>query len=291
MSYFISILNLILIYIILTESYNLVLGYTGMVHIGHVAFMAIGAYASALITAAGYPFWMGLVGGISISALCGLILAIPTVRFKEDYFVAATLGMGEIIRLIIINERDYTGGSTGITKIARPELFGISFASDFALLAFNAVITLIVLLFVYRLVSSPFGKVLESIREDEIAAESLGKNTWAVKVQILIIAAALAGLSGVLYAHTLQFIDPETFNIHRLIFIFLIVIFGGSGNFWGPVVGTIILFTIFEAMRFLPLKPAVLGPLRWMIYSAILIAIIILKPKGIMGEKLTRKKL
>ena len=292
MNFFIYIANLILIFIILTQSYNLVLGYTGMVHVGHVAFMAIGAYTSAILTTTfGLPFWSGLIFGVLGAAFAGLILGIPTVRFRDDYLVAATLGMGEIIRIILINERDFTGGSTGITKIARPEIFGIHFSSDGLLFILLLIITALVLLFVRRLTGSPFGKVLEAIREDETAAISLGKNTWRRKLEILVIAAALAGLSGVLYAHTTQFIDPEAFNIHRLIFVFLIVVFGGSGTFWGPVVGTIILYSLFEAMRYLPLKPSVLGPLRWIIYSSILIAMIILKPKGIMGEKLLRRKL
>lgn len=291
MDYFLNIINLVLIFIILTESYNLVLGYSGMIHVGHVAFMAIGAYISALLTLAGYPFWIGLVFGTFGAGFAGLLLGIPTVRFKEDYLVAATLGMGEIIRLVLLNERQFTGGSSGLTKIARPELFGIAFQTQSSLLIFNGIITVLVLLFVWRLVKSPFGKVVESIREDDVAAQTLGKPTTYKKLQILVIAAALAGLSGVLNAHTVQFIDPDTFGIQRMIFIFLIVVFGGTGNFWGPIVGTIILYTLFESMRFLPLPPHVLGPLRWIFYALILITMIILKPKGIMGKKLVRKKL
>lgn len=291
MDYFLLIIIQIFIFIILSQSYNLVLGYSGMIHVGHVAFMAIGAYTSALLTLAGQPFWVGLVCGLFTSGLVGLVLAVPTVRVRDDYLVAATLGMGEIVRLILLNERDFTGGSTGLPKILRPELFGISFQSNLALLGLVVIITALVLIFVWRLVHSPFGKVLESIREDETAAKSLGKNAWLRKMQILVIAATLAGLSGVLYAHTTQFIDPDIFGITRMIFIFLIVVFGGYGTFWGPVFGTAILFTLFESMRFLPIPAHILGPLRWILYSGILIIMIILKPRGIVGGKLHRKKL
>lgn len=291
MDYFLTIINYILIYIILAQSYNLVLGYTGMIHVGHVAFMAIGAYASSLVTLSGAPFLTGLIVGVLAAAVAGLILAIPTVRVREDYLVAATLGMGEIIRLFILNERDFTGGSTGLTKIMRPEIFNFVFQNNFYLMLLLAAIMAVVLILVRRIICSPFGKVLEAVREDETASQNLGKNTWKAKIQILVIGAALAGLAGALYAHTTQFIDPDTFNIQRMIFVLLIVVFGGSGTFWGPIVGTVILFAIYETMRFLPFPPHVLGPLRWMLYAAILIFIIIFKPKGVMGEKLVKKKL
>ena len=291
MDYFISIAILILIFIILTQSYNLVLGYTGMIHVGHIAFMAIGAYTSALITIAGMPFWFGALSGIVVAGFVGLMLALPTVRFRDDYIVAATLGMGEIIRLIILNERALTGGSTGLTKIARPTFFGIILNNNASLFIFVLVMALASLALVWRTVHSPFGKVLESIREDEIASQSLGNNTQATKVKVLVIASMLAGLSGVLYAHATQFIDPPTFGITRMTFVLLIVMFGGIGNFWGPIVGTAALMILVESIRFLPLPDQILGALRWIIYASVLIVVIILKPKGIMGEKSVRKKL
>lgn len=293
MDFFLNTANHIFIFFILAQSYNLVLGYTGMIHVGHIAFMAIGAYASSLLVLAGFPFWMGLLAGVAGAALVGLILGIPTVRFREDYLVGATLGMGEIIRLILLNERQITGGSSGLTKIPRPELFGISFDSNLSLLFFILIITVISLLIMWRIVNSAFGRVLEAIREDETAAKSLGKNTWERKLQILVIGALFAGLAGVLYAHTNQFIDPDsqTFGIDRMIYVFLIVVFGGAGKFWGPIVGTTILYILFESLRFVPIPPHILGPLRWIIFSTILIAMIIYRPKGIMGEKLVRKKL
>lgn len=292
MDYFFLILTLICIYIILTQSYNLVLGYAGMIHVGHVGFMAIGAYTSALLTAkTGLPFWEGVVFGALAAGLAGFILAIPTVRFRDDYLVAATLGMGQIIRIIILNERQITGGSTGVTKIPRPDVFGHVLLDNFELFIFAALIALFAMIIIWHITNSPFGKVIESIREDEIAASSLGKNVWLKKLQILVIAAVFAGLAGAIFAHSTQFIDPDTFDIHLMIYIFLIVIFGGSGKFWGPILGSIILYGFYESLRFLYLPSHVLGPLRWIIFSVVLIAMIILKPKGILGEKLVRKKL
>ncbi len=292
MAYFFLVLTLISIYIILTQSYNLVLGYTGMIHVGHVGFMAIGAYTSALLTTkAGLPSWEGIVLGSLAAGLVGLILALPTVRFREDYLVAATLGMGQIIRIVILNERQITGGSTGVTKIPRPDVFGHVLLDNFELFIFAAIIALFAMLIIWRITHSPFGKVLESIREDEIAAASLGKNVWLKKLQILVIAAMFAGLAGALFAHTTQFIDPDTFDIHLMIYVFLIVVFGGSGKFFGPIIGSVILYAFYESLRFLSLRASILGPMRWIIFAVILIGMIILKPKGILGEKLIRKKL
>lgn len=292
MDFFLIIVAQILIFIILSQSYNLVLGYGGMVHVGHIGFMAIGAYSSALLTVkAGVPFELGVFYGTLFAAFAGLILAIPTVRFREDYLVAATLGMGEIIRITLLNERQLTGGSTGVSKIARPEIFGVALQNNFLLVCFIFIITAGVLLFVRRVTHSPFGKAIESIREDEIAARALGKNVWLKKVQILVIAAGLAGLSGALYAHTVQFIDPEGFGLTRMMIIFLIVVAGGAGTFWGPALSAPLVYGIFEAMRFLPFPNNLLGPLRWITYGIILIIIIMLKPKGLLGEKLVRKKL
>lgn len=291
MDYYLNLASLILIFIILSQSYNLVFGYTGMIHVGHAAFMAIGAYTSALLAEAGVPFLAGLFAAVAAAGVSGFLLGLPTVRFRDDYLVAATLGMGEIIRLVLLNERKFTHGSDGIPGIKRPEIFGVSLDDNLMLFFFILFITVIVMIFVWRTVHSPFGKVLESIREDEIGSQSLGKNTSHKKLAVLVIAASLAGLAGVLFAHTTQFIDPDSFNIHRMIYIFLIVVLGGTGTFWGPVIGTIIVYTLFEQIRFLPLDARYLGPLRWIIFSTVLIAIIILKPTGIMGKKLLKKKL
>lgn len=291
MDFYLNSIIRIFILIVLAQSYNLVIGYAGIVHVGHIAFMAIGAYTSALLTLAGVPFWIGALSGILAAGLAGLLLGLPTVRFRDDYIVAATLGMGEIVRLIITNERSLTGGSTGLPKIARPEIFGIAFSSNISLVILAAFIAAGVLAVVWAITKSPFGKSLEAIREDEVAAESLGKNTSFKKVQVLVIGALFAGLAGVMDAHSFQFIDPDKFNIHMMIFLFLIVVFGGSGTFLGPIVGVLILYTLFEAMRFLPLPPDKLGPMRWIIYAVIFMCMIIYKPTGIMGKRIHKKKL
>lgn len=291
MDYFLTIASLIAVMIILTQSYNLVLGYTGMVHVGHVGFMAIGAYTSALLAAAGQHFIISLMSGILMAGAAGFLLSLPTVRFREDYLVAATLGMGEIIRLILLNEREFTGGSTGIQVLASPELFGILFDTKISLFLLVFGFAVLAMALIWFLVHSPLGRVLEAIREDETAAKTLGKNTTLRKIQILTIAALFAGLAGVLYANVLQFISPSAFNIDLMIYVFLIVIFGGSGYFWGPIAGTVILYIVFEIFRHIGLPPSIYGPLRWILFSLILIAMIILKPKGILGGKLERKRL
>ncbi|PIQ77777.1 branched-chain amino acid ABC transporter permease [Candidatus Peregrinibacteria bacterium CG11_big_fil_rev_8_21_14_0_20_46_8] len=292
MEFIANIIAIMCLFALLYQGYNLILGYGGMLHVGHVAFMGVGAYVSALLTVkAGFSVLSGVTLGTLATGLLALLLAIPTVRFREDYLVAATLGMGEIIRIFILNERKLTGGSFGIVNIPRPAPFGVELASNVDMMIFLLIITTAVMLCVWRIVHTPFGRSIESIREDEIAASALGKNVWLKKVQILVLGALIAGLAGALFAHHIQFIDPSSITLDRMILVLLAVMLGGSGTFWGPIFSTILLVGLFEAMRFLPIPSHVLGPLRWIIYAAILIIIMIHKPTGLLGKKFSRKKL
>lgn len=291
MDYFLNYLIFVCIFIILSQGYNLVIGYTGLLHFGHIAFMAIGAYASSLLMLkAGIAFWLAAPGGMFLAALVGFLLAKPTVRFREDYLAIATVGLSETVRIILINWRSLTEGALGLDKIPKPQFFHYTVNTNIRYFFFVLLITIGINLFVYRLVKSPFGRILETIREDEVASTSIGKNVTRYKIIILTIGAALAGLAGVLGAHFVAYIDPFVFSLDRMVFILLIVMLGGAGNFWGPILGTLILYSLFEGLRFVPLPEAQLGALRWIIYSLGLIIIMIYKPTGILGKKLLRKK-
>lgn len=278
-------------FIIISQGYNLIIGYTGLLHFGHIAFMAIGAYTSALLSLKlGVPFSVSALAGVLLAALIGFILGRPTVRFREDYLAIATIGLSETVRIILVNWRSVTEGALGLPGIPYPTFFGKVINTNAEYFVLVLVITVLVNLFVYRLVKSPFGRVLETIREDEIASLAIGKNVVKYKIIALTLGAALAGLGGVLNAHFVTYIDPFVFNIDRMAFILLIVMLGGAGNFWGPVIGTFILYSIYEGLRFVPLPSAHLGPLRWIIYSLGLVLIMIYKPSGLLGKKLLRKK-
>lgn len=290
MNYILAIAIFILIYIILTQSYNLILGYTGMIHIGHMAFMAIGAYTSSLLAISGIPSVLSVLIGMGGAGIAGLILGIPSIRFKEDYLVVATLGLAEIVRAVLINWTSVTEGPLGLPGIPQPNIFGFKIDTNFEYLVFIGLIALLVNIFIYRLVKSPFGRILEVIREDETAALSIGKNVFKYKLTALTLGAMIAGLAGALLAHYTTFIEPNIFCMDFMGFVLLIVIFGGGGNFWGPIIGTAILYSLSEIPRFLPFPPAVLGPMRWLFYAIILVIIVIFKPTGLMGKKLLKKK-
>lgn len=290
MDFFLNLLIFMGTFMIVGQSYNLVLGYTGMVHVGHIAFMAVGAYTSALLSLSGVPFFISVLAGLVLAGIVGFVLAFPTVRVKEDYLVAVTLGLGEITRSVLLNWRSVTEGALGLPGIPHPNIFGWIANTNFEYFIFVMIITVAVQFFVYRLVRSPFGRVLETIREDEIAALTLGKNVWKYKIMVLVIGAILAGLGGILSAHFTTYIDPFIFNIDRMVFILVIVMVGGMGNFWGTIVSTAVLYSLLELIRFLPLPSAKLGAIRWLLFALTLVIIMIYKPKGLLGKRLVKKK-
>ncbi len=278
----------IAIYAIFALSLNVEVGYTGLFNFGHVAFFGIGAYTSALLTLAGIPFIWSLPAALFMAGLCGFLLSIPALKLQGDYFGIATLGFGEILRMIVNNEVWLTKGPMGLPGIPRPELFGIVFdslprylvlSSGFALLTFS------ILAFV---VLSPFGRALKAVRDDETAAEILGKNAYRFKIKSFAIGSVFAGLAGVLWAHYTTFIGPGDFTLTETILVLLIVVMGGKGTFLGPVAGAVVLIVFQESVRFLRLPPEwtrLLGPLQQMIFGLLLVVLMVFRPEGIIREK------
>src|SRR3989344_4857235 len=289
-AYVIHLLILVGIYIILAISLNLAMGFTGLLNIGHVAFYGIGAYTSALLALnLGVPFWLGLLVGGLIAALFGLLLAIPTLKLKGDYFAIATLGFAVIIENIFRNWISLTGGPLGLPGIPKPSLFGFTF-SGFSYLILVAFFVFLTYIIIKHITDAPFGRVLKAIREDELATSSLGKNIVKYKTQSLGISAFFAGIAGSLYAHYITFIDPSSFTILESILIISMIIVGGLASIRGAVVGAIILVLLPEPLRFLPLPSFAIGALRQMIYAGLLVYLLIKKPKGILGEFTFKKE-
>jgi len=289
-AYVIHLLILVGIYIILAISLNLAMGFTGLLNIGHVAFYGIGAYTSALLALnLGVPFWLGLLVGGLIAALFGLLLAIPTLKLKGDYFAIATLGFAVIIENIFRNWISLTGGPLGLPGIPKPSLFGFTF-SGFSYLILVAFFVFLTYIIIKHITDAPFGRVLKAIREDELATSSLGKNIVKYKTQSLGISAFFAGIAGSLYAHYITFIDPSSFTILESILIISMIIVGGLASMKGAVAGAIILVLLPEPLRFLPLPSFAIGALRQMIYAALLVILLIKRPQGIFGEFSLKKE-
>ncbi|KOA18111.1 high-affinity branched-chain amino acid transport system permease protein LivH [Clostridium homopropionicum DSM 5847] len=262
------LLNIVVIgiNIILAVSLNLITGFTGQFSLGHAAFMSIGAYASAVVTAKlGLPFVVGLIVAAICAALAGIIIGIPTLRLKGDYLAIATLGFGEIVRIVILNN-EYVGGASGMNDIPQ--------YTTWTWLFFMVALTLVLL---KNFIDSKSGRACIAIREDEIAAEAMGINTTYYKVLAFAIGALFAGIAGGLYSGYFYFIKPDAFGFMKSIDILVIVVFGGMGSMVGSVVGAVALSIISLVLQSVP-------ELRMVIYSVILFVIMVYRPQGIMGN-------
>lgn len=273
---------------IMALSLNLEFGHTGLPNFGKVAFFMIGAYTSALITLAGYPFIFGITGAMVVSAFFGAIVSLPAIRLREDYLAILTLAFGEILRLILKNEEWIAGGVLGLKGI--PEaLTTTSFKS--ALYGHLIVVYIFVVtfyIFLRFLEKSPYGRLLKAIREDELAAQSLGKNTVWYKAQALAIGSAIAGSSGGLYAQYLSYIGPDLFMPVITFAVWAMVIIGGVGNHKGVLVGALIyqIFErgsrIFKDYLQIPIDP---NNMMFMIFGLLLIIVLMFRPEGLIKEE------
>ncbi len=285
MEYILHILVIAGIYIILTLSLNLIVGYTGLPALGHAAFFAVGAYISALLALnLGISPWIGLIVGASFAALTGVVIGASSLRLKGDYFALVTIAFAFIVYYTAKNWVSVTRGPMGLPGIPGFSIFGLSLDSTFSYFILVFVFVLITIFIVRRIVDSPFGRVLKSIREDEIAAEALGKDTTKHKLLAFVIGAFFAGIAGSLYAHYITFIDPSSFTIMESILILLMVIFGGMGSINGSILGAIILVVFPELLRFLGMPSAIAAPTRQMIYGLVLIILMIKRPQGLLGR-------
>jgi len=276
--YYKGILILAFINIILAVSLNLINGITGLFSIGHAGFMAVGAYVSALLSLnmgrwefvspqvqAVIQFPLVLLAGGLAAALAGLVIGIPTLRLRGDYLAIATLGFGEIIRVVALN-LNITRGARGIASI--PNYTSLWWAQLFA------VVTVVI---IWNIVHSNHGRAMVAIREDEIAAEAMGINTTYYKVLSFTIGAFFAGVAGGLLAHHLTFISPKTFDVLKSIEILLMVVLGGLGSITGSVIAAIVLTALPEVLRFLQAY-------RMVIYAGTLVVLMIFRPQGLFGR-------
>lgn len=263
------LLNIVIIgiNIILAVSLNLITGFTGQFSLGHAAFMSVGAYTSAVVTAKlGHPFVVGIISAGCFAALAGILIGIPTLRLKGDYLAIATLGFGEIVRIILLRI-DYVGGATG--------LMDIPFYTNWTWLFFLTVGAVII---IRNFTKSYHGRACIAIREDEIAAEASGINVTYYKVLAFTVGAFFAGIAGALYANYFVFIKPESFGFMKSIDILVIVVFGGMGSIGGSIVGAV-------ALSIISLLLQNFNELRMVVYALILFIIMVYRPQGLLGDK------
>ncbi len=282
--YLIHLLILIGIMMILALSLQLSMGFGGLINLGHIAFYAIGAYTSAILVQAGVPFGAAIIAAGTLAMILGFLVAIPVHRLKGDYLALATMGFAFVTYAVALNWTSFTHGPLGIAGIQKPLIFGVIIKSPVSYLALTWIITFLTYLIIRRITRSPFGKVLEAIRDDELAARCLGKNTMKMKSYCLGISAFFAGIAGSLYAHYISYIDPSTFSVLQIIPVLAIVIIGGLGSLRGTMIATIILVLLPEPLRFIGFPSSIVGPARQLMYAVMLIIILLYKPRGFFGK-------
>jgi len=283
-AYLIHLLILICIYLILAISLQLSVGFTGLLNLGHIAFYAIGAYTSALLALNGFPFWFCFLSAGILAMIFGFLLSLPTNKLKGDYLALATMGFSFVVYAVLLNWTSLTRGPLGLPGIPKPKIFGISFSDNFSFLILVAIIAIISYLIIKRITISPFGKVLEAIRDNELIVRVLGKNTFKMKSLALMVSSFFAGIAGSLYAHYITFIDPSSFTLLQLIPVLSIVIIGGLASLEGTILATIILVLLPEPLRFIGFPSSIVGPARQILYALLLLLILIYKPKGFYGR-------
>jgi branched-chain amino acid transport system permease protein len=291
MDYLLHILILIGIYVILSVSLNLIAGYAGLLSIAHAAFYGVGAYVAALMALNLHStFLVNIICAVIVSGLLGALVGIPSLRIRDDYFVIATFAFQVITFSILNNWVSFTGGPMGLPGIPQPTIFGLQVSSHLGFLIFIALFCALTLWVTRRIVRSPFGRVLKAIREDEVFAQTAGKNVAAYKIIVFVVGAGMAAVAGVMYAYYISFIDPTSFTVMESIFIISIVIIGGTGSLWGPVAGAVVLVLLPELLRFLGLPSSVAANLRQIIYGGLLVAFMMWRPRGFLGEYAFHRK-
>jgi branched-chain amino acid transport system permease protein len=273
-NYLIDVAVMVWIYSILALGLNIVVGWTGLLNLGYVAFYAIGAYTYSILNVSLHiPFWIGLPISMTTAGIAGFILGLPVLRLRGDYLAIVTLGFGEMTRIILNNWDSLTHGPNGIMNIARPALMGFVCRKPvhyYYLCLFFSLLTVFIL---NRLYNSRIGRGWISVREDELAAGAMGVNVTRYKLLAFTLGAMFAGMAGSLFASKMTFISPESFTFMESVTILCMVVLGGLGSIPGCLLGAVILVVLPEVMRDF-------SNFRMLIFGAALIAMMVLRPQG-----------
>ncbi len=285
MNYLFHIAVMINIYIILSLSLNLIVGVGGMMSLCHAAFYGIGAYIGTLAMVNwGWSFIPALFLSVVGTAALSLLISYPSLKLKGDYFVLGSLGFQSIVFIILYNWIDVTRGPYGISGIPTPNLFGFKIQGLPLWFAFSTTIMGVCVVLISLIMDSPFGRTLRSIRDDEIAAGSLGKNIPWFKIRTFAVAAGFAAVAGMMFSGYMRYIDPTSFTIMESVFILSIIIIGGAGNLQGPIIGAVVLVVLPELLRFVGMPDAIAANMRQIIYGLAMILLIRWRPQGLLGE-------
>lgn len=276
-NYYRDVLTLTGMYAVLALGLNLMVGQTGLLNLGYAAFYAIGAYTYAILsTRFGLSFWPGLAVGAATSAFMALLIGLSTLRLRGDYFAIVTLGLGEITRIVLNNSDSITGGPNGIARIGRPSIGGMVLSTPLHFYYLILIIAIITVFAMDRLMVSRIGRAWVAIREDEIAAEAMGVNTFRMKLLAFVVASAWAGLVGVFFAAKMAFVSPESFTFFESVLILCMVVLGGMGSIPGIILGAFLLVTLPEVFRDF-------ADFRMLGFGVALVLMMVFRPQGLLG--------
>lgn len=283
MSYFLLLLVHFEIFALVALSLNLLVGYAGLLHPAHAAYVGIGAYTYALISAEGVGFGISLGAAGAVCALASLLVSIPACRYRGNAFVMASLAAQVGLFALFYNWVDLTGGPFGLSGIAKPTILGSTFRSNEHIAVLYGAIVVVFFLLTAKVMHGDFGRTLQAIRDDELAARSIGISPATAKVQAFGAASAIAGIAGAMYAASSSYIDPSLYTVDEAILVLGMVLVGGSGNIVGPIAGAAVFVGLPEALRFLDVPTAMAGNCRTALFGLALILMMRLRPQGIAG--------
>lgn len=286
-AYIYNLVNLIAIYSILAVTLNFIMGYAGIYSLAHAVFFGLGAYTAAWVAQNVSPsIFVTLPAAMAAAAVVSLLLALPALRVRGEYFVAASLGL-QVLAVTIFSEwKSFTGGIGGVLAIPPARVFGVDVfkPGQFAILSVTAL--LIVVLVINALVRSSFGRNLRAIHDSESAAASFGKNVPMIKTISVVISAGLAAIAGALYASYLSFINVESFTLDASVLVMAMVIIGGTGTLAGPIVGAAVLLLLPSVISYFSFLPQTeIGSLQQIIYGLGMTLLMIFRPGGIVGRR------
>jgi ABC-type branched-subunit amino acid transport system permease subunit len=304
-------------FVLLALGLNVVVGLAGLLDLGYAAFFAIGAYTFAYgasgFTGLDIPFWPMLLVGALVAATFGVLLGAPTLRLRGDYLAIVTLGFGEIVPVVFLNADKYTNGTNGITGIAQPSFYGLFGINGFGFtnpLPYYISIVLIItitVIFLYRLQDSRLGRAWVALREDELAAASMGINTVTTKLLAFAIGASTAGLAGVYYSSKLSSVTPDQFGFTVSFTALAMVVLGGMGNIWGVAAGAFVIYEIqsqglkqldafVKSLHLPPIGPIDLNQVnflnyQFLLYGLALVLMMLFRPEGLFPSRRRRREL
>jgi len=278
--YIAALLVLIGLYVILASSFNLIIGFGGLISIAHPIFFALGAYTvGVLSTQFGWHPVLNVAAGFVVAMLASFMLSLPSLRISGDYLLITSIGF-QLGLLEILKNLAFVGGASGLGGI--PNVVRHNRSLVFAAVALSLAVMVVAAL--RALVRGPYGRAIQAMRDDELAFLALGRNAMNIKIAIFAAGSGLAGVAGGLYAYYYQYVTPDQFQILQSAMILTMVVVGGMGSVYGPVVGAVLLLLLPEAITFLNLPSAILGPLQGVIFTSLVILFLFLRPEGLVSS-------